>query len=594
MFLCPNCRRPLVRTAGPKGVLYVCPGCGGREVGLSVVRHSAGERIGKDLWLQGMKKGISRWQEVSGLRPLDAGSPLARRSPGTPLGPVPRVPVRLVRFPRVRATAGRGRKAEGGSVALLETREKAAMAQIKLHDELDAIQGNGGVDSPPEELPEWVTSAIGPTVEAEPVRSLPWLTWGLAAVLVLLFFLAIADPKGAIKRFGLIPDQAFRQGGRLGLSSFFVHRWPLHLAVDVFFLVIIGSHVEDYLGRWLSGPALGGDTKREPDLRPLGAAGPTAFGRGQRRDLRDHRLLCPAVPPRRMTLGRGLYMPAFVFLALWVFLQCLWGALRGAVVRSLFAGLPRRRTCGDRGLDRVARPVDNVGPAVPAKLVGAPTTSAGRAGPTLLQRIASPRGNALRFGRADSTINSFLTCPTPGSRLMMAAAKSRSCAVATRPRMTAVSRLERHIDRRPFWIAVDFSIRAVKLGWQRPGTGDLHQRTRGPASVERSPQPRSLVRSAGCRAVCPGVAVGLVVPGCPGWNAVLGATFCPGRLPTLVPGSALGRPWLVPMVSCSRPLPDVGWSAGSWLHRSDKRCPVGLHEGPRRARPPPSASRLRG
>jgi membrane associated rhomboid family serine protease len=216
-----------------------------------------------------------------------------------------------------------------GQALPLETREKAAMAQIKLRAELDALQGDGVAEATPEELPQWVTAALGPTTEAEPVRSMPWLTWGLAAVLVLSFLLTYPDAKEAIKQFGLIPDQAFRHGGLTWLASLFIHRWPLHLAVNVFFLVIFGSHVEDYLGRWrylalLSLTALCGNLTYFL-LEPRGGL-PSAGASGAISGIIAFYAL--RFPRARLPLARGLYMPAYVFLALWVFLECLWAALR--------------------------------------------------------------------------------------------------------------------------------------------------------------------------------------------------------------------------------------------------------------------------
>jgi membrane associated rhomboid family serine protease len=34
------------------------------------------------------------------------------------------------------------------------------------------------------------------------------------------------------------------------LTSFFLHGGIIHLASNLYFLVVFGEHVEDYLGRW--------------------------------------------------------------------------------------------------------------------------------------------------------------------------------------------------------------------------------------------------------------------------------------------------------------------------------------------------------
>jgi membrane associated rhomboid family serine protease len=54
----------------------------------------------------------------------------------------------------------------------------------------------------------------------------------------------------AIQQFGLIPAEAWRYGGLTFLTSFFLHGGIIHLASNLYFLVVFGEHVEDYLGRW--------------------------------------------------------------------------------------------------------------------------------------------------------------------------------------------------------------------------------------------------------------------------------------------------------------------------------------------------------
>ncbi len=121
----------------------------------------------------------------------------------------------------------------------LEAREKLAMAEVKCHSEMDALQRQQDVGSEsPEEPWKWIPAAFGFPVEmdVEPVRSVPWITWGLGAVLAIVFLLTFEDLDAAVKGWGLIPDQAFRHGGLTWLSSFFLHGSLLHLAGNVYFL----------------------------------------------------------------------------------------------------------------------------------------------------------------------------------------------------------------------------------------------------------------------------------------------------------------------------------------------------------------------
>src|SRR5437870_11119967 len=67
-----------------------------------------------------------------------------------------------------------------------------------------------------------------------------------------------------IHRFGLIPAQLWRYGGLTWISSFFLHGGFWHLISNLYFLLLVGDNVEDYLGRGrfvllLTLATLGGD-----------------------------------------------------------------------------------------------------------------------------------------------------------------------------------------------------------------------------------------------------------------------------------------------------------------------------------------------
>ncbi len=95
-------------------------------------------------------------------------------------------------------------------------------------------------------------AAFGMPVEQEP-RELdhqPWLTWALAASVSLVSFLAFFDLETVVKGYALVPAEAGRYGGLTLLTAFFLHGSFFHLAGNLYFLVVFGDDVEDYLGRW--------------------------------------------------------------------------------------------------------------------------------------------------------------------------------------------------------------------------------------------------------------------------------------------------------------------------------------------------------
>jgi membrane associated rhomboid family serine protease/Zn-finger nucleic acid-binding protein len=338
MFTCPNCRQRLVRVAGPKGIMFVCPRCGGRAVGMAVIRRSAGEKTAKALWLQGMKKAAAggkkcpvcgRWMREIPV-PVDGRQLLldlcrdcrfvwfdSREFEQLPV--VPEKPTSLRALP-------------------MEAREKIAVAQVKLRSEMAKYEEPeaatvGG--EPPEEPWKWIPAVFGfpVEIEVEPVQSIPWVTWGLGALLVAVYLLTFRNLEAVIQDLGFIPDQAFRLGGATWLTSFFLHGGPLHLLANTYFLLIFGDNVEDYLGRWrylalLVLATLCGNLAHmllDPrgDVPAVGASG------GISGVIVFYALQFPRA--QLAFFVRWLYwlrMPAYVALLLWIFLQFLGAAVQ--------------------------------------------------------------------------------------------------------------------------------------------------------------------------------------------------------------------------------------------------------------------------
>ena len=101
---------------------------------------------------------------------------------------------------------------------------------------------------------DWKTipGVLGLPVEQDPTpfAHVPWLTFSLALVIAAVSIWAFSDLPAAVQRFGLIPAVAWRYGGLTLLTSFFIHAGIWHLAGNLYFLVVFGDRVEDYLGRW--------------------------------------------------------------------------------------------------------------------------------------------------------------------------------------------------------------------------------------------------------------------------------------------------------------------------------------------------------
>jgi membrane associated rhomboid family serine protease len=109
-----------------------------------------------------------------------------------------------------------------------------------------AIEGGA-----PDEYWKVLPSMLGLPVEEDsgPLRRAPWLTWGLAAAISIVSLLALSNLRAAINSWGLVPSQPWRHGGLTFLASFLLHAGILHLVGNVYFLVVFGDNVEDWLGR---------------------------------------------------------------------------------------------------------------------------------------------------------------------------------------------------------------------------------------------------------------------------------------------------------------------------------------------------------
>jgi membrane associated rhomboid family serine protease len=220
----------------------------------------------------------------------------------------------------------------------LEAREKIAVARVKLRAELAKYEEPeaGTVEGePPEESWKWIPAVLGfpVEVEVEPVQSIPWVTWGLGALLAVVFLGTFQNLEAVIAQWGFIPDHAFRHGGATWLTGFFLHGGWFHLLANTYFLLIFGDNVEEYLGRWrylalLILATLCGDLAHmlvEPrgDVPSVGASGGISGV-----------IVFYALQFPRAQLAfflRWLYwlrMPAFVALALWILLQFLGAGLQ--------------------------------------------------------------------------------------------------------------------------------------------------------------------------------------------------------------------------------------------------------------------------
>jgi membrane associated rhomboid family serine protease len=191
---------------------------------------------------------------------------------------------------------------------------------------------------PPDHWWEWALGIFGLPIEDNSVRlkEQPWGTWGLAASIVIVSLLAFSDLQGIVNEIGLIPAKAFRYGGLTFVTAFFLHAGLIHLLGNMYFLLIFGDNVEDYLGggrfallvivATIAGGVLHVLLDPRPEIPVIGASG------GISGLIAFYALAFP-----RARLGflwrfyfyvRWLRVPAYFYVGLWVLAQLFLAVLQ--------------------------------------------------------------------------------------------------------------------------------------------------------------------------------------------------------------------------------------------------------------------------
>jgi membrane associated rhomboid family serine protease len=135
---------------------------------------------------------------------------------------------------------------ESVNEAHMRAAEAVAMHKIEQMKEQEGIEGE------PDESWKTIPALFGFPVKSEtpPLSHWPWTTWMLSAVIALVSIVAFFHLETAIDVWGFVPAHALRYGGVTLLTSFFLHAGILHLVGNLYFLLVFGDCVEDYLGRW--------------------------------------------------------------------------------------------------------------------------------------------------------------------------------------------------------------------------------------------------------------------------------------------------------------------------------------------------------
>lgn len=241
---CPTCATSLRTIRQRDGLVYVCDRCSGRAVGIQQIRRFAGDRFSTQLLHQ-----INSADETTARGcPFCSGKMRRLLCVDPPLSLVGCRSCRIVWFEPNQFEA----IPEGALVSQDELEALAVELLEKDRVKRKAVEAGQSV------LPDagWkaLPAMIGLPVElnTEPLPGRPWATWSLTALIVIISLIAFRNVQSAANQFGFIGAKAWRYGGFTFISSFFLHGGWLHLISNMYFLVVFGKRVENFLGWWRS------------------------------------------------------------------------------------------------------------------------------------------------------------------------------------------------------------------------------------------------------------------------------------------------------------------------------------------------------
>lgn len=244
-LICPRCNLPLEQVRMNGRIFWACGKCAGRAVTVELLRRTFTPESINPLWLHAL-----RGEGSSGRLCPSCRKPMLEVA----LSEDAKVDVDVCRHchfvwfdaheidtlvPQPLPTAP--------PELSQEVREQIAIAKVQQLAE-DA-RGSDFDSAPPDERWKQIAAVFGLPVEFdEPLEERsPWATWLLAAAIVAASAAAFADLREMVHRFGLIPAEATRLSGLTFVASFFLHAGIIHLAGNMYFLLVFGDNVEDFL-----------------------------------------------------------------------------------------------------------------------------------------------------------------------------------------------------------------------------------------------------------------------------------------------------------------------------------------------------------
>jgi membrane associated rhomboid family serine protease/Zn-finger nucleic acid-binding protein len=249
-LICPRCNTVLQRVQTEHGIFWACSGCGGRAVGVELLRRTFSPESINPLWLHAIRgEGAPGATCPSCHNPMTQVA-LSERSSV-------RVDVcRLCHFVwfdtgEIDTLIPRSPPPPPSASPPLPQKARELLAIAKVEQLAREAEGSDFDSEPPTEWWQVIAGYLGMPVEfdAAEVERTPWVTWGLALAFICVAALTFPNLREIVNRYGLIPAEATRLGGLTLLTAFFLHGGLIHLLGNTYFLLVFGDNVESFLGR---------------------------------------------------------------------------------------------------------------------------------------------------------------------------------------------------------------------------------------------------------------------------------------------------------------------------------------------------------
>jgi membrane associated rhomboid family serine protease/Zn-finger nucleic acid-binding protein len=244
-LLCPRCNVPLKEVRTSQGIFWACENCGGRALTVELLRRTFTPESINPLWLHAISG-----EGKSGRLCPSCRKPMLEVT----LSENAQVDVdvcqhcHFVWFDAHDMDTLAPRELTASAPDLpQEARESIAMEKVKQLAE--EARGTDFDSAPPDEGWKQIAGFFGVPVEFEAPEEErnPSATWLLSAAIICASVLAFPHLRDVVQRFGLIPAEAARLDGLTFVTSFFLHAGIIHLVGNMYFLLVFGDNVEDFL-----------------------------------------------------------------------------------------------------------------------------------------------------------------------------------------------------------------------------------------------------------------------------------------------------------------------------------------------------------